>query len=281
MQERDLEDTTPDAINTKPIATAPSATDGAGGAGTAGPPHEAPAVPAAAAPPGHELINPFARYGALEGSSSFFNGDHLRLDQKLGWVRGQNKEPVDTAQGYVTNMMEARHGYVKFARSGEGRAEHDVCLIREQPELPSCKSCGRSVREHDEHPKRCDWRPTVYLPLRSLDDAADAAMCFTGTGKGARVAVAELCKVYGRPGADRGGRDFVVMLTSRSFPNTEGGTTVWPIFKGPIGYEYFVPNTPAPAVEPVVVPIAPAGKAAKALPKRGDNLDDIDDIPFE
>jgi hypothetical protein len=155
-------------------------------------------------------------------------------------------------------------------------------LIREQPELPPCKACGRSARDHDEQPKRCDWRPTVYLPLRSLDDPTDAAMCFTGTGKGARVAVGELCKVYGRLGADRGGRDFVVMLETRSFPNNEGGTTVWPVFR-PIGYEFFVPDTPAPAVQPVLVPIAPAANpsVAKLAAPAGTTRGDMDDeIPF-
>jgi len=237
------------------------------------------AAPAAAmtAPPNHELVNPFARYGALEGSSSFFSGDYLRLDQKLGYVRGQEKTPIDTARGYVTNMMEAHHGYVKFAKGGDGRAEHDVELIHKRPDLWLCKACSRSAQEHDKDQKRCDWKPTVYLPLRLHDDPTDPAMCFTGTGKGARVAVGELCKAYGRPGADRGGRDFVVMLETRSFPNTEGGTTVWPVFR-PIGAEFFVPGTPAPTVQPVAVPIAPPVKlAAPADAKHGD-LDD--NVPF-
>jgi hypothetical protein len=242
------------------------------------PPASVPATVKAAAPtapPGHQLVNPFARYGELEGSSSFFNGDLLKLDQKLGYVRGREKTPLDTAQGYVTNMMEAYHGYVKFASQGsDERTEYDVRLISEQPDLWLCKSCGRSVREHDDKPKFCSWKPAVYLPLRSLADADDV-VCFTGTGKGARKEVAELCKIYGRPGADRGGRDFVVMLETYSFRNSEEGTTVWPVFKV-IGYEFFVPDTPAPTVQPVVVPIEPPAKAAAGT-KRGD-MDD--EIPF-
>lgn len=234
----------------------------------------APAAKAvAAAPPSQQLVNPYARYGELEGGTSFFAGDYLRLDQKVGYVRGQNKTPVDTKQGYVISMMEAGHGFVKFARGGDGRPEHDVCLIREQPELSPCKACGRSAREHDEHPKQCDWRPTVYLPLRPFGDPSDV-ICFTGTGKGARIAVAELCKVYGRPGADRGGRDFVIMLETRSFPNSEGGTTVWPVFRQ-IGVEFFVPDTPAPPTALIAAPTT--ASAAKALAKRGD-MDD--EIPF-
>jgi hypothetical protein len=224
---------------------------------------------------GHELVNPFARYGAIEGSSSFFNGDFLKLDQKLGFVRGQDKTPADTAQGWVANMAQASHGFIRYARSGDDRVEHDVALIAEQPVPPLCKACGRTVREHDEAPKRCDWRPVVYLPLRPLSDPSDV-VCFSGSGKGARVAVADLCKIFGRPGADRKGRDLVVLLQDRSFPNTEGGTTVWPVFK-PIGAEFFVPDTPAPEVRPVAVSITPT---AKALPNDNDLSDIDDEIPF-
>ena len=69
-----------------------------------------------------------------------------------------------------------------------------------------------------------------------------------------------------------------MLLQDRSFPNTEGGTTVWPVFK-PIGAEFFVPDTPAPEVRPVAVSITPT---AKALPKgRRNDLSDMDDeIPF-
>lgn len=215
-----------------------------------------------------QFVDPFARYGELEGSTNFFNGDFAKLDQKLGYIRGQSKTPLDVARGWVTNMMGAAHGYVKFAPSGEGRPEHDVYLIHLQPDLPKCKACGFTAREHDEVPKRCDWKPTVYLPLRSLDDPSDV-VCFTGTGKGARIAVGELSKVYGRPGADRGGRDFVVLLETHSFPNKEKGTTVWPVFHQ-IGVEFFVPNTPAPEAAPV-----PIASTAKALPKRGDMNDEI------
>src|SRR5262249_60645577 len=32
-------------------------------------------------------------------------------------------------------------------------------------------TCGNIVDEHDD--KRCDWRPVVYLPLRSVTDPDD------------------------------------------------------------------------------------------------------------
>ena len=223
---------------------------------------------ATAPPAGHELVNPFARYGALEGSTSFFNGDFIKLDQKLGYVRGQEKDPADTAQGWVTNMMEARHGYIRYPRSEGDKVEHDVYLICEHPEPPLCRACGYSMREHDEQPKRCEMKPVVYLPLRPLGDPDDV-VCFSGNGRGARVAVAELCKIYGRPGADRGGRDFCVMLETRSFGNSEGGTTVWPVFR-PIGYEFFVPDTPAPTPQPIAVSTAAAGKALPGRKGRDD-----------
>jgi hypothetical protein len=77
------------------------------------------------APPRDEkLVNPFAYFGEQEGGSSFFNGDYLRLDQKLGWIRGQDKTPVDTTLKYVTHMVEARHGYVRFPQQDGERAQY-------------------------------------------------------------------------------------------------------------------------------------------------------------
>ncbi len=200
-----------------------------------------------------------------------------QLDQKLGWVRGQKKEPIGATEPFVANMHEARHGWIKFAKGdGEG-VRHHTMLVMECPQLPPCPVCGDTADEHSD--KRCDWRPVVYLPLRSVADAGDV-VCFTGTGKGARKAVAQLCGVYARPGADRQGKDPVILLESRSFENNSGGTTTWPIFKL-VGWDYFVPGQAAPPVQPVAVPLAPPTKpGAKALPKRGE-LDDMgDEVPF-
>ena len=98
----------------------------------------------------------------------------------------------------------------------------------------------------------------------------------TGTGKGAHKAVAQLCGLYARPGADRQGKDPVVLPESRSFKNDSGGTTTWPIFKS-LGWDFFVPGVPAPPVAPIAVPIPRPAPAAKAQPRHGD-MDD--EIPF-
>ena len=280
MKTEDFEDAETSGGNTKPTTDAENGEKikpAAGNGGTApAVPHE-PAVPAAealpAAPPGMKLVDPFAQYAASEGDS-FFNGDWVLLDQKKGWVRGQKKEPIGATEAFVANMREARHGWIKFAKGdGEG-VERRTALIIERPELPPCPACGDTTDEHDD--KRCDWRPAVYLPLRSVTDPADVA-CFSGSGKGARKAVAQLCGICARPGSDRQGKDPVLLLESRSFENTSGGTTTWPILKK-IDWEFFVPGQPAPPVTPIAVPIAPPTKAAaKALPKRGD-MDD--EIPF-
>ena len=89
---------------------------------------------------------------------------------------------------------------IQFPKSEGESVEHRTALIMDRPELPPCPACGNIVDEHDD--KRCDWRPVVYLPLRSVTDP-DNVLCFTGTGKGARRAVAQLCRVYAREGADR------------------------------------------------------------------------------
>jgi hypothetical protein len=97
-------------------------------------------------------------------------------------------------------------------------------------------------------------------------------LCYTGTGKGARKALAQLCGLYSR--ADRQGKSPVLVLKSRSFTNDSGGTTVWPVFNKPINWEFFEPDTPAPPVRPIAVNIPPP----PSLPKPAGDLND--EIPF-
>jgi hypothetical protein len=192
-----------------------------------------------------------------------------------GGNRGQEKTPIGATEAFVANMPEARHGHIKFAKGdGEG-TEHRTALIMECPELPPCPGCGNIVDEHDD--KRCDWRPVVYLPLRSVTDPDDV-LCFTGTGKGARRAVAKLCRIYSRPGSDRQGKSPVILLESRSFPNKNGGTTTWPVFKL-IGWEFFTPGVSAPQPQPIAIPIPQPSSPAPARKRAvGGDLDD--EIPF-
>jgi len=238
------------------------------------------AVPATAvtAPPGTKTVNPFAHYAASEGET-FFSGDYVRLDQIQGWVRGQEKEPIDATEKWVADVNGARHGWIRLAKSDGESTERHTVLIQESPVLPQCPACDGTDADEHEKSKRCGWRPVVYLPLRSVTDPDDV-VCFTGTGKGARKAVAQLCGVYARPGADRRGKSPKLLLKSRSFENDNKGTTVWPVFDLD-GWEFFTPGVPAPEVQPIAVPIAPPAKpaAAKALPKHGD-VDLNDEIPF-
>ena len=214
--------------------------------------------------------DPYGVYAQAEGGGSFFDGDYLRLDQTAGWVRGQDKTKIDTTDAWVANMAEAHHGWVRFG--GEGGPERDVVRIAEQPLLPVCRACGEDAQYHDDNPRVCAWKPAVYLPLRSVSDPGDVVV-FTGTGKGARRAVAQLCGTYSRQGANRQGRDPLIRLEVRKFENSSGGTTIWPVLKW-IGLEFFTPGIAAPEVQPIAAP--------KALPptnssKRGD-MDD--EIPF-
>jgi hypothetical protein len=241
-------------------------------------------VPAAAkadtptVPPGHKLVDPFAHYAAIEGGDALFNGDYAKIDQEEHrWVRGQKKEPIGTTEPFVANVHEARHGWITFAKGDGERVERHTILIMECPELPPCPACGNIVDEHDD--KRCDCRPVVYLLLRSVADPDDV-VCFTGTGNGARRAVAKLCRVYAREGPDRQGKSPAITLNTWSFDNKSGGKTTWPDFKN-IGWEFFTPGVPAPEPKLVAVPIAPptkpaAAKLATPARKRGD-LGDLDD----
>jgi hypothetical protein len=224
-------------------------------------------------PPGHKLVDPFAHYAAIEGPEAFFDGDYLRIDQERGWIGGKEKEPIGATEAFVAKMHEARHGHIKFPKSDGESVEHRTELIMERPELPPCPACGNIVDEHDD--KRCDWRPVVYLPLRPVTDPDDV-VCFTGTGKGARRAVAQLCRVYAREGADRQGKSPAITLNTWSFDNKSGGTTTWPVFKL-IGWEFFAPGVPAPPVTLIAVPVVPPASAAKAQPRQGD-MDD--EVPF-
>src|SRR5262249_20490968 len=190
-----------------------------------------PPVPAtikadAPVPPGHKLVNPFAHYAAIEGPEAFFDGDYVRIDQERGWIRGKEKEPIGATEAFVAKIHEARHGHIKFPKSDGESVEHRTEPIMERPELPPCPACGNIVDEHDD--KRCDWRPVVYLPLRPVTDPDDV-VCFTGTGKGARRAVAQLCRVYARESADRQGKSPAITLNTWSFDNKSGGTTTWPV----------------------------------------------------
>jgi len=222
-------------------------------------------------PPGHKLVDPFAHHAAIEGGDAFFNGDYAKVDPEHGWVRGREKKPIGATEAFVAKMHEARHGHIKFAKSDGESVEHRTALIMDRPELPPCPACGNIANEHDD--KRCDWRPGVYLPLRSVTDPSDV-LCFTGNGLGARRAVAQLCRIYAREGPDRQGKSPTILLETRSFKNNAGGTTTWPVFKL-IGWDYFTPGVPAPQPRPVAVPIAPPSPRPR---KRG--VDHDDDIPF-
>jgi hypothetical protein len=175
-------------------------------------------------PPGTKLVDPFAYYAASEGGA-FFDGDYVKLDQTLGWIRGQEKKSIGATEMFVAAVHDARHGYIKYAKSDGESIERETVFVWECPVLPSCRACGRTANEHKDNDKRCAWKPVVYLPLRSITDSDDVNLCFTGNGKGARKALAKLCGVYSRRGADRQGKSPVLALNSRSFTNDSGGTS--------------------------------------------------------
>jgi hypothetical protein len=218
-----------------------------------------------------KLVDPFAHYAASEGDA-FFDGDYVKLDQKLGWICGQEKRLIGATETFVAAMHEARHGWIRFAKADDESTERHTELIMVKPELSLCSACGGTAREHDDNPKQCDWQPVVYLPLRSATNSNDDAICFTGTGKGARKALEQLCGSYRRPSTDRQGKSPVLILKSRSFQNGSGGITAWPVFKI-VGWEFFTPGVPALEPTLVAVPIAPP--SSPATPKLAERTPEL------
>jgi hypothetical protein len=164
---------------------------------------------APAAPPGMRFVNPFALYAASEGDA-FFSGDYVLLDQKLGWVRGEGKRPLDTTGAFVADMQGARRGWIKFNESGP--AERKTVRIAESPEPPRRKVCGDMNKL--DWPIRGGERRDPWLPV--------VCRC-------ARSQIPTMSCALPAP------KDPVILPESRSFRNESGGTTAWPIFNGSAG----------------------------------------------
>jgi hypothetical protein len=219
-------------------------------------------------------VNPFALYSQLYGGEDFFEGDYVRLSQEGPYVRGPEKEEIDATALFVVNLQEARHGWINF--DGE-RPKRLTVYIRDNPEGIPRESCGDNDPRYWKKQGKDPWVPTVYLPMRDLSD--NSIVCFNGMGQGASKAMGELCRIYARPGADRGGKMPVLLLESFTFENRSGGTTRWPRFKI-VDWQFFEPDTPAPPVELIEVSATepPKPKAIAAPKVRSSDMDDT--IPF-
>jgi hypothetical protein len=224
--------------------------------------------------PATRKVNPFALYADLYGGENFFEGDFVKLSQEDGWVRGSEKEQIGETEMFCANLLEARHGWIKY-NQGE-RPQRLTVRVADNPQGIPRESCG------DMDPRlwnkdRDPWVSTIYLPMRCLTD--DSIVCFTGGGQGASKAVGELCKVYARPGADRGGKMPVILLEDFTFENRSGGTTRWPRFKI-VDWQFWEADTPAPPVELVEISATEAPKPAAIESPKARYSDMDDSIPF-
>ena len=269
MQERDFKDTTtaaieeaaPDIITSrtaKPTTAAPSATDGAGGAGTAGPPHEA--VPAV----GAQLVNPFVAFRQRNASGGFFKGPLIKCNYRSGeWarVRGEDETPIDPGERFVVNPHELVDTWTKLVEGKvvEPRKVYRTIDGQFAPEREALGDMDERKWPWDRSGrKRLDpWLRAVYLPMKGSDGEVCA---FRATGQGAIAEIAEFVGMYAS--ADRHGKFPVIQPDSRNFESSHGNVIFVPILRL-VGWEFWEPDTPAPPVPLVPIPSAPSAAAAK------------------
>ena len=231
--------------------------------------------------PATRLVNPYDLFlQREEGSDAFFDGDFVNFNGQTGaWTR--RKEPIGATVPFLCNMRQIALGWVKLV-DGKPVDRRTGFLIEgyERPE--------RSSNQLDDHEasrwplnrrgeREDPWRKTTYLPMRCMEDGENVVYGpFADTQ---RKAIRSFIGIYRR--SVRDGKDPVVLLENRSFVNQSGGTTYVPTFKI-IGWEYW-DGAPAPDVQPVAVPTAPAATPAmvKLAAPAAAKQDDMDDeIPF-
>jgi hypothetical protein len=234
-------------------------------------------------PPGYKLVDPFDDFTKREGREAFFSGDYINFNGQTGrWKRGKNKDEINTEEPFLCHIYDLVVGWIK--RDGDGKIPDGgrrLGYVRNGFQPEPREALGDMDERHwplsRDGKRRIDpWRKITYLPMR---DQEGNDVVYGAESDTARRAIAQFVRVVRR--SDRGGQEPKVLLGSRSFPNTHGGTTFVPDFV-PDGWEFW-DGGPEPEVAPVAVPIAPPAAAmpVKALPKRGDLDDDLDDeMPF-
>jgi hypothetical protein len=275
MQERDFEDAANEIdstdINAENTTAAAPTTDGAGGAGTVGAPHD-PAVPATmpAAPPDTRLINPFVAFRQRNSTGgAFFHGPIVKCDHRSGeWVRvrGENESPIDPDERLVVNPLEMVDTWAKFI-DGK-RVEGKVYRTADGEFAPAREALGDMDErkwpwDRSGKQRKDPWQRAVYLPLRGEDGEICA---FKATGAGAIAEIGELVGMYGS--ADRHGKLPVIKPDSRSFESQHGSVIYVPVFRL-VDWDYWEPNTPTPAVAPVPIPPPAPAKPGTRLAEEG------------
>ena len=214
------------------------------------------------------------------GDTVFFEGDYIFFNGQTGkWSRGADKELIGSTTPFLCNMREICVGWLKFV---DGKTDRQVGRIIDGYVRPPREALDDQEEQRWPFNRRGEredpWKKVTYLPMRCMEDGAPVVYGpFSDT---ARRAIKSFVAVYRRR-SEHDGKMPVVLLESRSFPNTSGGTTYVPTFKD-AGWEYW-DAAPAPEVRPVPLPPpAPAkpatAKLAAPVDARRSDMDD--DIPF-
>jgi hypothetical protein len=232
------------------------------------------------APPGHKLVNPFLLFRQLNSGGALFKGDYLvKMDHNTGALLiergGDIKGTVEAGARFVANPDLMIDTWTKY---GDGKVL-DRRFYR--------TALGEMAPPRDELPdadweaqgKRKDpWGRAVHLPMK---DGSGAVCAFKATGMGAIAEIADFVGMYGS--ANRGGKHPVVEIDKRSFESRHGSKIHVPVFRL-VDWTLWEDGRPAPAVQPVAVPLAPPAKPTAAAKKtqsskaRDGDLDDA--IPF-
>jgi hypothetical protein len=230
------------------------------------------------------LVNPFTLFRQRNSTGGgFFRGDLIKCDYRSGeWVRehGEERTLIDPDERFIVNPHEMIDTWTKWVdgkvidrqiyRTSDGQfaPERDALGDLDERQWPYDRS-GR---------KRLDpWQRAVFLPMKGSDGEVVA---FRATGQGAIAEIGELVGMYGS--ADRHGRFPIVQPDARSFESQHGSKIFVPVFRL-VGWDYWEPDTPAPQVSPVAVPIAARTQSRptpRQLPKRDEGGDMDDEIPF-
>jgi hypothetical protein len=231
---------------------------------------------ALAAPPGHRLVDPLAHFAQQEGGL-FFDGDFIQFSGQTGaWTR--NKEPISPTVPFLCNLREIAVGWVKF---GDGKIvdRHVGRVVDGYQRQPRDALPDRDERNWlTRNGVREDpWKSVTYLPMRSSEDGRSVAYGpWSDSGRRAIAAFVGVCQR-----TDRGRKDPLVLLESRSFRSQHGSVLYAPEFKI-IGWDFWN-GEPAPPILPIAVPLAPPTTETKALPAnpgKGNGVDLDDEIPF-
>jgi hypothetical protein len=143
----------------------------------------------------HGAIDPFQKYADAVAPQTIF-GTLLRFT-KGDYLAGEDGKAIAEGTVFTADVDELMDGWVKWS---DGRpVEHIMVRVAEGQELPKRADLGdddstRWERDSSGEP-RDPWQRTNYLPM--MDEAGEL-FTFATSSRGGLVAIAGLCRTYGR-----------------------------------------------------------------------------------